>query len=322
MSAAAAVMTTILLFDTDSGFFADDGAALTMLLRSPLASSVCAVTVVSGNVWAAKGAEYMKRNLQLLKHSRIPVFIGAQEPLVHTAAMTKREGSLQFTGAFGEPRDLAPPSKSNAVSFLIDRIDANPGKVTFLALGPMTNLAVALRLRPDLARKIVSVVFMGGAVSVPGNITPHAEFNFWFDPEAAQAVLRSAIPRKIMFGLDVTNHMPIRKPQFDQIVAVKTPITELYAEDMGNQFPGFYKNPEAVTYMWDALVTAYLIDPKIVTASEIKYLDVDSQFGVQYGRVITLDRTLAPEATPVQVMTGVNKERAWELYRKALTSKR
>ncbi|HYI97009.1 MAG TPA: nucleoside hydrolase [Bryobacteraceae bacterium] len=322
MTAAAAFMTTLLLFDTDSGFFGDDGVALTMLMRSPLASSVVGVTVVSGNVWAAKGAEYMERNLRVLKRAKLPVVIGAQEPLVHTAAMSKKEGALQFAGAFGEPMDLAAPSKANAVSFIIDTIDANPGKVTFVALGPMTNLAVALRLRPDLARKIGGLVFMGGAVSVPGNVTPYAEFNFWFDPEAAQVALRSAIPRKIMFGLDVTNQAPIRKSHFDEIVAVKTAITELYREDMGSQFPGFYKNPEAVTYMWDALVAAFLIDPTLATTSETKYLDVDTQFGAGYGRVIRLERTIAPMATPVQVMMGIDIERTRELYRQALTSTR
>ena len=72
-------MTTLLLFDTDSGFFGDDGVALTMLMRSPLASSVLGVTVVSGNVWAAKGAEYMQRNLRLLNRAKLPVLVGAQE---------------------------------------------------------------------------------------------------------------------------------------------------------------------------------------------------------------------------------------------------
>ena len=313
-------MTTLLLFDTDSGFFGDDGVALTMLMRSPLASSVLGVSVVSGNVWAAKGAEYMQRNLRLLNRAKLPVLIGAQEPLVHTAAMIKKEGPLQFSGAFGEPMELALPSKANAISFIIDAIDKNPGKVTFVALGPMTNLAVALRLRPDLGAKIGAIVFMGGAVSVAGNVTPQAEFNFWFDPEAAQVVLRCGIPRKIMFGLDVTNQAPIQKSHFDEIVAVKTAITDLYAEDMGNQFPGFYKNPEAVTYMWDALVAAFLLDPKIATANETRYLDVDVQFGPGYGRVIPLDKMLAPMATPVQVMTGINVQRARELYRQALTS--
>ena len=313
-----ALAAIVLIFDTDSGFFADDGAALTMLMRSKLAPAVKGVTVVSGNVWAAEGVEYMTRNLRLLKHPHVPVLLGAQEPLVHTAAMVKKEGALDFAGALGEKPVLAKPTGRNAVDFILQTINASPGKVTFVAVGPMTNLAIALRLRPDIAAKIEYLVFMGGAVEVPGSTTKKAEFNFWFDPEAAQAVLRSAIPKKIMFGLDATNHAPIRKADYEQIVATKTPITELYAEDMGNRYPAFNKNPDATTYMWDALVAAYLLDPSIVTARQSRYLDVDTRFGPDYGAVTSLDRTLAPDATAVEVVTNIDKAKTWALYKAAL----
>ena len=196
MTPAFLLIASVLIFDTDSGFFADDGAALTMLMRSPIAPSVRGVTVVSGNVWAAKGVEYMQRNLRLLQRPDVPVYLGAQEPLVHTAAMVRKEGNLAFTGALGEAPVLANTAATSAIDFIIQTIDANPGNVTFVAIGPMTNLAIALRLRPDLAKKIGALLYMGGAVAVPGNVTKRAEFNFWFDPEAAQAVLRSCIPKK------------------------------------------------------------------------------------------------------------------------------
>jgi inosine-uridine nucleoside N-ribohydrolase len=320
MTSTLLLLATMFIFDTDSGFFADDGAALTMLMRSPLAASVRGVTVVSGNVWAAKGAEYMERNLRLLNRSDVGVYLGAQEPLVHTAAMAKREGKLDFAGALGEARVLTETRGKDAIPFIIETIDKHPGKVTFIAIGPMTNLAIVLRLRPDLAAKIESLIFMGGTIAARGNVTARAEFNFWFDPEAAQAVLRSTIPKKIMFGLDVTNQAPIRKADYEQIIAVKTPITELYAEDMGNQFPAFNTNGDAVTYLWDALVAAYLIDNSVITSSETEFLDVETRFSANYGAVIALDRELAPDAAPVQVMTRVNRAKAWEIYKTALTS--
>ena len=77
------------------------------------------------------------------------------------------------------------------MSFIIDTIARYPDEVTFVAVGPMTNLAMALSRRPDLAGRIKSLVFMGGNARVPGNVTPAAEFNIWFDPEAAAAVLGS-----------------------------------------------------------------------------------------------------------------------------------
>src|SRR5260370_22095677 len=131
----------------------------------------------------------------------------------------------------------------------------------------MTNIALALRMKPEIATRIKRIVFMGGNIRVPGNASNAAEFNFWFDPEAARIVLRSRIPKKVMFGLDICNTAPIRKAEFDQIAAVRTPITDLFREDLGNRYPAFLKHPEATGYMWDSLAAAYLLDPGFVTKS-------------------------------------------------------
>src|ERR1039458_6618136 len=124
-------------------------------------------------------------------------------------------------------------------------VEQNPGQITILALGPMTNVAMLLRLHPDLEGKIKRIVFMGGNVHVPGNASAAAEFNFWFDPEAAQAVLRSRILEKVMFPLDICNRAVLTKARFDEIIAAKTPVTERYKEDYGLRYPGFAKNPNA-----------------------------------------------------------------------------
>ena len=92
-----------IVVDTDCGAFGDDGGALVMLLRSPEKAAVEGVTVVSGNVWAAESAGYVARILKLLGGPRPPVYLGAQAPLVHTAAMADREGELKFRGAFRSP---------------------------------------------------------------------------------------------------------------------------------------------------------------------------------------------------------------------------
>jgi len=154
---------------------------------------------------------------------------------------------------------------------------------------------------------------------VPGNVNNAAEFNFWFDPEAARIVLRSRIPVKIMFGLDVCNLAKIRKAEFDQIVAIKTPITDLYREDLGNRYPGFLKKPDAVGYMWDSLAAAYLLDPEIVTKIESRFLDVQTTWGLFYGSTVPLDRRVAPAATPVIVALGLDFKRVFALYKERLT---
>jgi inosine-uridine nucleoside N-ribohydrolase len=323
----------IVIIDTDSGLFGDDGAAVVMLLRSPARVSVAGITLVPGNVWTPQGAEYMLHILDLLKQPLVPLLAGADGPLVHTAAMAReaaqRWGKLAYTGAFGEDPSLVKPApgtrltgrkaRRGAVEFLISEIERRPGEVTILALGPMTNLALALKMRPELETRIKSVVFMGGNVGVPGNASAAAEFNFWFDPEAARIVLRSRIPKKVMFGLDICNTAPIRKQQFDEIVSVATPITELFREDLGNRYPGFLRNPNGTAYMWDSLAAAYLLDPDFVTKSEVQYLDVQSAWGRFYGATVPLDRRVAPEATPVVAALQLDYRRVFAIYKERLT---
>ncbi len=307
------------IVDTDCGAFGDDGGALVMLLRSPGKVAVDGITLVSGNVWAAKSAVYVPRILDRVGGARPPVFLGAQAPLVHTAAMADREGKLEFRGAFASPPPHGAATKPDAVSRLIEAVDRAPGEVTVLALGPMTNLAMAFRLRPDIERKIARLVFMGGNAHVPGNASAAAEFNFWFDPEAASIVLRSAVKEKVMFGLDITNRARVTRKEFDEIAAVKTPITELYRDDMGNRYPGFLRDPFATGYLWDELAAAWLLDPGFVTRSETLFLDVDTRFGRSYGAVVALDRGLAPGATPVRVMLELDFGRVWGLYKRLMT---
>ena len=329
--AGAAARDTV-VFDTDSGLFGDDGAALVMLVRSPGQVAIQGITIVPGNVWAPQGAEYMIHILELLRRTQLQVMTGAEAPLIHTAAMSKeferRWGGLGYTGAFGQdPSAVAPAPGSklstrkvrrDAVNFLISEIERHPGEVTILALGPMTNIALALCLKPDIETKIKRIVFMGGNIRVAGNATPAAEFNFWFDPEAARIVLRSRIPKKIMFGLDICNLAKLKKAEFDQIVAVRSPITNLFREDLGNRYPGFLKKPDATGYMWDSLAAAYLLEPEFVTRFESRYLDVQTTWGQFYGSTTPLDRRATPAATPVTVMLGLDFKRVFTLYKDRL----
>jgi len=331
--AAAAAEREIVLIDTDSGLFGDDGAAVTMLLRSPAQVAVPGIAIVPGNVWAPQGAEYMLHILDLLKRPEVPVYTGAEMPLVNSAALAREQerrwGKLEYTGAFAyDPAAVIPavgsrltgrkPHRAGAVQFLISEIERRPGEVTILAIGPMTNIALALRLKPSIETRIKQIVFMGGNIKAPGNASPWAEFNFWFDPEAARMVLRSRIPKKVMFALDVCNTAPLRKAEFDQIASVHSPIAELFREDLGNRYPGFLKHPDGVAYMWDSLAAAYLIDPSFVTKWDTQRLDVQSAWDRFYGATIPLGRGVAPDATPVSVATEVNFKRVFAIYKDRL----
>ena len=317
--AAAFAQPEPVIVDTDCAIFNDDGAALAMVLAEPDKADVLGVTLVPGNLWPSDGAAYMFRVIDAMKRPSIPLHFGARFPLVHTREMAEKEQKewpkIDYLGAFAQdvpdpkPKIEHRASHKNAVDYIVDTILQEPGPVTILELGPMTNLAIALRLHPEIAAKIKRLVFMGGAKE-------GREFNFWFDPEAAQIILRSAIPQKIMFGLDICERAPLDRSHYDQIVAKKTPITELYRDDIGKKFK---KNPDAKFFVWDTLAAAYLIDPSWVTRKETQYLDVETTFGKDYGSVKPLDRAISPDATPVEVMLDLDFAKFFDLYKSLLT---
>jgi inosine-uridine nucleoside N-ribohydrolase len=298
-----------ILIDCDPGRFTDDNVAIAMLVNSGKIR-IQGVTVVAGNVWANEGLRNARATLQLLGQ-KVPIHLGAQQPLVHTVDMSKKEQPLEFAGAFALRRPKA--EVETAVDYLIDVLEKE-GPMTVLAIGPLTNIAQALAKKPAIASRIKRLVIMGGNVRVPGNATKAAEFNFWFDPEAARAVLRSPIREMILFGLDICNKASYGRPVFEQIAGGSGKVAKLYEQSFGYQFPGFRKDPKAVGYLWDELAAAYLLDASIVTGFEDLHLDVDTAFGPGYGAIGELSQPVVEGASKVRVMLGLDHEKAVGLY--------
>jgi inosine-uridine nucleoside N-ribohydrolase len=316
-----------IIFDTDSAVFNDDAAALAMLARRPDVVDLLGVTVVAGNYPVPQGAEHMLHLLELIGADNIPLYLGAHSPLVNSPARAARQearwGPVSFKGAFDASSSVVPPHggrfaearprTTGAVPFIIDTIEQYPNEVTLVAVGPMTNIALVLQQRPDVAPLVKRLVFMGGNARVPGNVTPAAEFNIWFDPEAAHAVLGAPIPQIVMFGLDVTNHAPLQRSVFDRIVDADTPLTQLMRHDMG---PRFASASGSTYQVWDCITAAWLIDPSIVTASERLPIAVDTTFGPTYGGTSVGH---SPTAPTLEVILDLDVEKFFDLYEGLLT---
>ena len=303
--------------DTDPGRFSDDSVAVVMLVRSPDKVHIDGISTVSGNVWSKEGVDNMRATLTLL-NKQIPIRLGAQNPLVHTVEMSEREKPLEFAGAFAMPRPPFERRVESAMEGILAAIEKANGNLTIVAIGPLTNLAQILMRRPYLGTRIKQIIIMGGNINVAGNATKGAEFNFWFDPEAASIVLNSSIPKKVLFALDICNKAPVTKVVFDRIVSARTPITEAYKDSFGNDYPGFLKDPKAQGFLWDELAAAYLIDPGFVKRSETKYLDVVTDFGPKYGSTIVVDRSKMRGGTPTEVMLDLDLDRVLGLYERLL----
>ena len=189
-----------LLIDTDTA--SDDAVALLMALRDPTVE-VIAITVVAGNVPLELAVQNALYTVELAGVD-VPVYVGAATPLLeplHTAQVVHGNDGM---GDIGLPLTGRVPAEGDAVDRLIELIDAHePGELTLVTLGPLTNIAVLFARRPDLATRLREVVMMAGTSDGLGNITAAAEFNVWVDPEAAAMVFRSGADLA-MVGWDIS----------------------------------------------------------------------------------------------------------------------
>ncbi|WP_447740021.1 nucleoside hydrolase [Variovorax boronicumulans] len=336
------------IIDSDYNTMSDDGqlGVMAAQLQAEGKVQVMGISVVSGNQWLKQGvADALMSVERLGVGQRIGVYVGENYAINHDYATIEAEmkagaGGDGYLGAWSGPEpktdaDLKPSpdgfatrtvvQRKSAVDFIIDTVKANPNEITILAIGPLTNIALAVKKSPEIVPLIKKIIYMGGAVDVAGNTTHFAEFNWWFDPEAAQFVVRLPIPQ-VVVPLDVTDTVFLTKPVYDRIAhpAKPTAVTEVFRKLNGYGFSGtngFENNPNYTQNIWDTLVLAYLIDPRYATQTVERYVDVVAKPGAaDNGR--SIGYTTPPAGTSLQKMTVVKKfdnARFFELYIDLLT---
>ncbi len=178
------------IIDTDTG--SDDAVALLMAHRRPDVQ-VDAVTIVAGSVPVEMGSRNAGHAIELCD-KETPVYIGCPRPLLREPHWAFFFYGPDGMGGMDYPAPRRPPEEEHAVDALIRFVRERPGEYTLVTLGPLTNIAVALRRAADLAGKIRQCYIMGGAAGTVGNISPAAEYNIWVDPEAARIVVHSGMP--------------------------------------------------------------------------------------------------------------------------------
>ena len=310
----------LVVMDNDfAGPGGTDMQAVLPLLADP-SVAVLGLTVVTGDGWENEEAARLLRFLEIAGRPDIPVVNGATYPLMRTVPEMRlweqRFGKIPWKGAWGGlgPIDKAPqqqpalphldeglpttpPASGLAANFLIKQVHAHPHQVTVIAAGPLTDIALAIRMDPSFAADAKQLVFMGGLIdtamqSVTGNADFASDFNLIFDPEAAHIALTAPWPKITAVG-DVSNSVMMDRALMDRIAAVKTPLTAYLSK---------YLNPLP---LWDEMAAAIAVDPSLVTKSIDAYMDVDVSGGVDYGRAHIWPDALAPKDAGVRLVTIV-----------------
>ena len=296
------------IIDTDPG--TDDALALMMALSSP-DLLVEGITTVGGNATLSETTDNALRLIEHLdgKESGLPIAVGADRPMRGSYTHAYHVHGSEGLGV-RLPEPTLKLHRLNAVEFIQDRVSRSPGQVAIIAIGPLTNVAAALDNGPDIVNAVAEIVVMGGAVGVPGNITPHAEFNIHEDPWAANAVFTSGVPVTLV-GLDVTHQTFMHRGDGPRWFEGASRSAQLGNRILTDRFRELDDTQEF--HLHDPLAVAAAIEPDILTCRRAQVSVVTD--GKERGRTIASygDGT-------VNVAVGVDAGRAVEIVRSLISS--
>ncbi|MGH9804014.1 MAG: nucleoside hydrolase [Candidatus Acidiferrales bacterium] len=252
-----------IIIDTDTA--SDDAVAILLALRSS-AVRVEALTIVGGNVDFDQQAENALYTVEVCgKSGEVPVYLGARRPLLRPVHKTVEyvHGRDGMGDSFF-PKASQRPEKQHAVDTIIELADRYPGEITLAAIGPFTNVGLALLKDPSLREKLAGIYFMGGTYMFCGNITPAATYNPWVDPEATRIMVQSGAPLT-MVGFDATYRYSIfTDADYDAVERLGTPLADFFFK-INRTRRIFCKEKQRLpgSNHPDTLTLALLMDPAI-----------------------------------------------------------
>ena len=329
------------IIDTDFNTIGDDGqvAVMAAQLYAQGTIDLLGFTIPSGNHWRDQEvSDCLKAVERLGIEDRVNVYVGAQYPLLHDYKSYLYEVQLfgprnDYVGAYSKPQpgpgDLVPPpdgfathtrpAKEDAVDFIIETIHRFPHEVTILEIAPPTNMALAIRKDPTIVPLIKQIVTMAGQINVKGNAyIDNAEFNWWFDPEATQIVLRAAVPHFII-PLDCTNNVPLTKDVFNQIAThqPQTIITQLFTNSYASSIAS-----GNLEFIYDTNALAFFVHPEFATVTQDLWVDMHTTFDRDYGKSIPYTADPFPAIGLLQkstVIFAINTAQFYAFYVDLLT---
>ena len=315
---------TKIILDVDTG--SDDAIAIIMAVLHP-DLDVLGITTVCGNKLLPNTTENTLRVIDLLEVGhQIPVYMGCAEPMVAELLPERHADSRQAPQKkvidgevieyHSEYLDMLPPSHTKAqdkraVLYMIDTLMASEGDIILIMVGPLTNLAVAMRAEPRIKEKIKKIVIMGGGHMIT-NRTSASEFNIWKDPEAAQIVLTSGCD-VLMVPLDSTHEGNVTLQESREIREMGTPVSKAVADLLDQRIKAYDMfQPQKIagsTPPHDAIVVASVIDPHVLKDVQERRVDVDFSGGICDGRTMVDCRVYPDKPKNIHIAFGCDRER-------------
>ncbi|MFH1573278.1 MAG: nucleoside hydrolase [Acidobacteriota bacterium] len=306
-----------------------DNQSVLMLLQAPDVE-VLGVSIVSGDGWAKASTQYALRMFELTGHGHIPVAQGAVFTLINsreeTLAWEEKYGEFAYKGAWNprryhDPDEVPPlppgmpgikPVSQHGVNLMIETLRKYPGEVILWCGGPLTNVAMALRLDPELPRIAKELVLMGAGFNVDkgGNhrINGRREFNWWWDPEAVRIVMSAPWNKITITPVDISVKTNLSEAIRSEIAKSDSPTARYLTE---------YSRPGGGGYMWDEISAGFLIDPSIITDQIELYVNVDIDHGAGYGQTIFIEKEVKAPSWFWKVATvqkDLDLDRFYRLY--------
>jgi purine nucleosidase len=271
-------VTEAIIIDTDPG--QDDAVAILLALASPAQLDLRAITTVAGNVPVAQTTLNALRICDLARRPEVPVYAGAARPIIYELETAEFVCGPDGLAGADLPPTQRSPAEGDAIRFIVEMLRAAPERgITLCPLGPLTNIALALRLAPDIAPKISRIVLMGGALAL-GNITPAAEYNFYADPHAAAIVFGSGIPIAMM-GLHLTHQAICDNQRIGRLGALGTASSRAIHGMLTRPRPGGLGTSGHP--MHDPCVIAYLLWPELFAGRDC-FVEIEIGDGPLRGR--------------------------------------
>jgi len=314
------------IIDADTG--SDDAVAILLALIHP-ETEVLGITVVSGNVPLAQGITNTLSTIEIAEQD-IKVYAGADKPLVreyieihtleefteHVKSLSPVSASAQSVHGVDGMGDIGIGSKSpkyeetGAVDYLIETINNNPGEITLVTLGPLTNIALAIEKDPSISSKVDHCYVMGGTSDGTGNVSAAAEFNIWVDPEAAKIVFDSDL-QLTMVGWDNSyKYAMLKEDEIEQIRSLDTKLADFSVDiqkvliNLTKEWYDFYGFD-----LPDPITMAIALDNSIIEESQDLHVIVDTRDGITRGQTIVDYFDIEDKNKNVRVVTKSSNDK-------------